>query len=424
MASAEVVIVGAGLAGLACGARLARAGMRVRIVEGTAKIGGRGGSEKRGAYTFNVGQHALYKDGAGRRVLRQLGVSTNGGSPPAAGGYGVMAGRLHTLPSGFVSLLTCGFLSPAEKLQVGRLLARLPDLRPQTLGEGSVAEWLDSLRTGPGTRALLEGLLRLTTYCAALDTIPVQVAIEQLQMGLGGGVLYLHGGWGRLVEGLEQAARQAGAEIHTRTRALEILVENNATTGVRTGDQVLRADHVVLALPPKAAAALLPQSQCLQRVSQAALRARIRLSSLTVGLSQLPRPRATFALGLDEPTYASVHSAVADLAEGERALVCVSRYLHGNEPGAQRNELHVVLDRLQPGWQAHLEESQFLPQITVGYAGRFGGPKVADTPGLWLAGDWLGEEGLLADASLASAALAADRIVSGRRENDGLCRAS
>jgi phytoene dehydrogenase-like protein len=69
--SFDVVVVGAGLAGMAAGATAARAGRRVLIVDGHA-AGGRNG------FRFNHGAHALYLGGHAERVLRDLGV----GVPP------------------------------------------------------------------------------------------------------------------------------------------------------------------------------------------------------------------------------------------------------------------------------------------------------------------------------------------------------
>ena len=53
---------------------------------------------------------------------------------------------------------------------------------------------------------------------------------------------------------------------------------------------------------------------------------------LDVALSHLPRPDATFALGIDAPLYLSVHSATARLAPAGAALVSTMKYLSPDEP--------------------------------------------------------------------------------------------
>jgi len=59
----DVIIIGAGIGGLVCGCYLAKAGLKVLIVEQHDKVGGYCTSFKRGGYTFDVGVHYL---GAGR----------------------------------------------------------------------------------------------------------------------------------------------------------------------------------------------------------------------------------------------------------------------------------------------------------------------------------------------------------------------
>jgi phytoene dehydrogenase-like protein len=159
--------------------------------------------------------------------------------------------------------------------------------------------------------------------------------------------------------------------------------------------------------------------------SQWAERARpVRAASLDVALRSLPRPHATFALGIDAPLYVSVHSAVARLAPQGAALVHVMRYggLAGDTSEAVEGQLGGLLEALQPGWRDWVVRQRFLPELVVSHAlpeAAFGGtcgrpgPRVPDVPGLYVAGDWVGPEGLLADASLASARAAALAILAG-----------
>src|SRR5262249_12622519 len=139
-----------------------------------------------------------------------------------------------------------------------------------------------------------------------------------------------------------------------------------------------------------------------------------------------PGPRATFALGMDEPLYFSVHSAVARLAPEGGALVHVARYLDDDAPDPKKVErqLEGMLDRFQPGWRELVAERRFLPRMAAvsalataaegGVAGR-AGVEVAEVPGLYVAGDWVGPDGWPVDASLASARRAAELAAQGVR---------
>jgi phytoene dehydrogenase-like protein len=273
-------------------------------------------------------------------------------------------------------------------------------------------------------RELMEATVRVATYVSDPERLSAGAALAQVRRALVSGVLYLHGGWQTLVDGLRKAAEGAGVRIVERRRA--VAVERGAAVrGVRLEDGgTVAARTVVLTGSPEDAAALAAPGGA-TILSAWAERARpVRAASLDVALARLPRPRATFALGIDAPLYASVHSAVARLAPEGAALVHVMRYggLAGDTAEAVESQLASLLDALQPGWREAVVRRRFLPDLVVchalpeaahgGLRGR-PGPQVADVPGLYVAGDWVGPEGLLADASLSSARAAATAILSG-----------
>ena len=72
----DAVIIGSGIGGLTCGAFLARAGMRVLVLEQHTKIGGYAHNFKRRKFTFESGIHsvAMSEEGLVRYLLGLLGV--------------------------------------------------------------------------------------------------------------------------------------------------------------------------------------------------------------------------------------------------------------------------------------------------------------------------------------------------------------
>ncbi len=78
----DVVVVGGGLAGLTAAVYLGRAGHRVTVIEKATALGGRAVTQEKGGFSMNLGAHALYCDGAARRVLDALGVAAPGKPPP------------------------------------------------------------------------------------------------------------------------------------------------------------------------------------------------------------------------------------------------------------------------------------------------------------------------------------------------------
>ena len=73
----DAVVVGSGIGGLTCGAFLAKAGMKVRVVEQHSQIGGYAHSFSRGPYRFQSGIHSapISDNGLIRFLLKQLGIN-------------------------------------------------------------------------------------------------------------------------------------------------------------------------------------------------------------------------------------------------------------------------------------------------------------------------------------------------------------
>ena len=212
------------------------------------------------------------------------------------------------------------------------------------------------------------------------------MAISQLQLGLGPGVLYLHRGWQSLVDQLA------------------------ATAGVtwRVGEPVNElpdAPAVIVATgKPEAAGRLLGRSFELGPSAEA--------SCLDLGLAR--RPGSDFVLGGDVPFYFSNHSAVAALAPPTQYYAAAVQYLGvGDEPDSAALQAfsgfaQVTDDDILCRRSLHrMVTVSAIPTATRG--GLAGRPGTTDTGhhNVFIAGDWVGPVGHLADASLASAEAAA-----------------
>lgn len=419
--SAGVAVIGGGLAGLTAATLLARAGHAVTVFEKAREPGGRAATQPVGDFHFNLGPHALYRGGAGIKILKTLGVQFTAGVPNAAGGYAVDGGVKHTLPGGFVSLVTTSLLRLPAKFELARLLGSIRTIDAQAVEQLTVQEWANRTLRHPQVRALIRALVRLSTY-AGDDRQSAGAAIRQLQMAVTSNVYYLNGGWQVLVNGLRDAARASGVRIVTGAKVVSV-DHGEEARGVRLADgSVHAATAVVIAASPADAQALVDDGKHSALCAWAGAAIPVKAACLDVGLARLPDPRATFALGVDRPLYLSVHSAVAQLAPQGRAAICVAKYLsasNGSDPKSDERELEGLLDTVHPGWRDYLVQRRFLPNMVVsnalvtaaagGMAGR-PGPAVPGIRNLYVAGDWVGNEGMLADASLASAQAAARLI--------------
>lgn len=416
----EVVVVGAGPAGLAAATWMARAGARTVLLEKAPEPGGRAMTSVVEGAHLNLGPHALYLGGPARALLDELGVMTTGGTPAGEGSFAYRNGRLHTLPGGPWSLLTTGLLGLSAKVELARLLASIGRVRTEGLARISLEEWLRSSLRHEDARQLARVIFRVSTYCADFERLSAAAAIVQVQRALGTGVRYVDGGWSTIVDQLRAQAIAAGVQLRTSARVTGIeraAGESDESVHLTLASgEMISARAAVLAVEPEHAAEWLPSSAA-SRLR--ALRP-VRAACLDLVLRALPQPRRLVAFGVDAPLYASVHTYWAKLADGGTQVVHLAKYLMEDADAANADrELEQMFDVLQPGWREQLIHRRFLPKMTVmhalpgaeqgGLAGR-PSPRVDEMPGVFLAGDWVGHEGMLLDAALSSARAASSAV--------------
>lgn len=417
----DVVVVGGGLAGLIAAASVARAGRSVIVLEQSKSWGGRAATQLRSGVHFNLGAHALYCNGHAKRLLGELNVPVSGRFPSPGSAKLLLGSRNFTMPLGFSSLVSTQFLSIAEKVRLAKLLGELPKIDRRSIDNTPVNEWTSQQGGRGNLKLFLEALIRVATYAADHQKLSAGIAVDQVCSALAGNVLYLDGGWQRLVDGLREVAERCGARLQSGA-AVECVHADAAgretVVQLKTGARI-RCSAVILAIAPEHVDKLLDLPANDSFRTWLATREPIRAACLDVALSHLPRPKIRFALGADHAYYFSVHSAAAKLAPDGITLIHTMKYLRSSEHDSAETverQLESVLDQLQPGWRKHVVERRFLPSMIAsealpaaangGLRGR-PGPALASRPSVFVAGDWVGSRGMLADASAASAELAA-----------------
>jgi len=431
----HTVVIGGGVAGLAAATYLARGGRAVTVVEKASTLGGRAATDHHNGFALNRGAHALYTGGPGSEVLRELGVSYSYGIPRR---LFVLDGRgIHRLPASPLDLLLTTLLDGTDKREVLGLFARLGAIPMARLGELSAAEWIDRTVRRPRVRALVRSIARVYTYSAALDLASADTVVAKLQQTARYPVHYVDGGWQTIVDGLREAALQAGATVRTASGADAIRLDNGRAIAVRLHDDLeLPVDNVVLAVPPLDALHLLGSAKAPQLERQVAAMVPVHIACLDVALERLPTARAPVVFDMQQPRFITAQSTVARIAPDGGAVIHLFKQLDPRAPTDPHEdvaELEALLDQVQPGWREVVVERRFLPRMLGssllplatrrGLAGR-PAHRSQDVPNIYFAGDWVGPRGYLADASFDSARESAHLILGTAQSQEELRRAA
>lgn len=266
---ARVVVVGAGIAGLACASRLARAGHSVEVFEREGTPGGRMRSERRGEFLLDrgaqfvaSGYHNLHAE------LRRLGLAGAVRTLVPSANAVLRDGELEAADWGSpAGLLGSRLLSVGAKLRLARLPLELwrhrralDPLRPELAADLDGEDLAAFGRRTVGDEALEYALA--PAFAATFDSDPEHLsgafALLAMRFVASGFRLQgLEGGLGRVTQALarEVSVRVGYAVTSVETDAGGARIRYVAPSGERTRE----ADAVVLAVPGTLAAALCPK---------------------------------------------------------------------------------------------------------------------------------------------------------------------
>jgi phytoene dehydrogenase-like protein len=402
----DVAVIGAGIAGLCAAIAATDGGARVVVLDAHA-AGGRAATLEREGFHLNLGPHGLYRGGHLTALLTGRGAALPGGTPDSATIGVLLDGKVHRVVMGPIGLIRNPVLRPRSRIRLASLFARLPNLDTAGLEGRSVADWLSD--EPDDLRQFMEMFVRLSSYTDAPDQFDAGAAVTQLKVAMKG-VLYVDGGWSRLIDALRRLATDAGATVvaHAEVDTVSCDPTAGGRVEVQFGSRRLVASAVVVAAGGPDVATRLTGS--VVRARQA-LTPPVAASCLDLGLRQA---HAGLVLGMDQPVYLSPHAPLADLAPAGHGLVSLLRYLAPGEAVGEATTARSALRELARVAGISDDDVLFerpLHRVVVTHGaptaaggGLPGRPPIhaLGLPAVFLAGDWVGSTGLLADASSAS----------------------
>ncbi len=263
--SVDVVVVGAGLAGLATALKLARAGRSVRVVEAEAAPGGRVRTDWYEGRPVDRGfQVAFSAYPALRRFVRDIGIPGDDMRPFAGGAAFFDGDGWSQLSPSKKSLMGFSVLGVADRLRFAKLAAEVRFAPSKMLlGRDEAAPTTEEfLRRRGFTDAAIEGVFRPLFGVIFLDrTLGADPGyfLFLFSMLVRGSAVLPSDGLGMVPDWAAGAVRQAGGHFEFGSRVASVVREGNGVVdGVRLEDgRSIDAKVVVLAVDAPSARRLL-----------------------------------------------------------------------------------------------------------------------------------------------------------------------
>jgi len=294
----DIIIIGAGLGGLTAGAKLAKEGKKVLLIEQHNRPGGCATTFKRKDFVFEVGLHEM--DGLVNadmkiKIFRELGVFDKVEFLRVPEFYHFINKRFEITiphdPEKAIEVLTDSF--PEEKTGIKAYFDQIVNAKRKAKeSEGkpeiSLGEFLDSIINNEDLKLVLLGNL------GYFHDDPYSVSLIYYSLAQGryfqGGGNFIKGGSQKLSNYLSDFISQNGGKVIFKHMVTEIITDNNKAVGIKYKENAKEeseiktayADEIIAnAAIPNVANMLLPKEQG-ERLQQSIDELEIGASLLTV----------------------------------------------------------------------------------------------------------------------------------------------
>lgn len=375
----DVVIIGAGMAGLATGALLAKQGKRVTVLEKGNAVGGRAYCYEDKGFTLNYGPHGMYTPESGvlGELMARLGRPVSAcGYPEATRSYWQHHERFASMGAKPHQLMMTGLFSIGGKVAVARVMLAIRGEKLDRLStELTWRQWVESKTSNPLIIEFMMAFATVNSYTNPAGELSARWFLGHMQRSLFAKdfVGYMHGGWRSMYGAWVDDIEANGGAIVTGAAVDHVETDASRITAAVTRDTRYEADAFVCTMPPQDAPAIAsPGTPLHAELQKWSSLEEVRAYCIDFGFNRILRDDLSFVFDVQQNLYYSIHSEAApDLAPAGSQMMHAMAYLTAEEAtdetarDTKRDQLIAGLDRHFPGWKEAALVQRTIPNAKV-----------------------------------------------------------
>jgi 15-cis-phytoene desaturase len=432
----KIIVAGGGLAGLASAALLCKAGYETILFEKMTQIGGRATVLEKDGFRLNFGAHAVYGRDKSfmQQTLDKLGIELPWCTANAEKvRYVLPDGTVTTAPISPKGILETKLLPGIHnKLDFLRAVLSIMFSKKTETDNKLLGEWVDSLSWSDPTKEFLIHLAGTNFFTKN----PRELELSRFRkyyhrvLRAHNPVSYINGGWGKLIQALEQCIVSNGGQILPKSSVSKVLFTDGKVKGVLVGKTEYEADAVLLCVPPSAFKRMLADTPLFEQVSPYMTQEPNTVFVYDVALSKRIRNDISYVNDLQNHIFItdpSLYDSTCVPPGGQLlqsiAYITPEEAEDENVLAALTKQVEDLYDKFYAGWREQLAFTRVTERATVQVIGWRSGQMRLPTAfrnvgNCFFAGDWCEGEGSVSDIAFYSALHAVEGIV--RQQNAGV----